>query len=262
MNDNKINLEKKEENNDEILLNKENISINIDDLIKSEDCIECVLNEFKKKMESSPKEKNIILKQNEIKFKKENFSSLLTPMQSLSEIKEDEKYDIIIDLLNFYNFEQKNTLNKLFIHHLAEKGTLILLCDLNYLNQIGKDLKQTLGEDNKIKMLIKLFIVSKVPFLALFSFQKIMTAKDTVNILTEKIMAYEIYEDLTLTKPLGYTLGMMPKSVIYMSNMFLYQNYLNVLHPGKSLKINIKETFWSDNVLFSTIICDSEMRKL
>ena len=262
MSDNKINLEKKEENNDEILLNKENISINIDDLIKSEDCIECVLNEFKKKMESSPKEKNIILKQNEIKFKKENFSSLLTPMQSLSEIKEDEKYDIIIDLLNFYNFEQKNTLNKLFIHHLAEKGTLILLCDLNYLNQVGKDLKQTLGEDNKIKMLIKLFIVSKVPFLALFSFQKIMTSKDTVNILTEKIMAYEIYEDLTLTKPLGYTLDMMPKSVIYMSNMFLYQNYLNVLHPGKSFKINIKETFWSDNVLFSTIICDSDNEEI
>ena len=73
MSDNKINIEKKEDNNDEILLNKENISINIDDLIRSEDCIECVLNEFKKKMESSPKEKNIILKQNEIKFKKKVF---------------------------------------------------------------------------------------------------------------------------------------------------------------------------------------------
>ena len=91
MNDNKINLEKKEENNDEILLNKENISINIDDLVRSEDCIECVLNEFQNKFKSSPKEKNIILKQNEIKFKKENFSSLLTPKQSISEIKEDER---------------------------------------------------------------------------------------------------------------------------------------------------------------------------
>ena len=206
MSDNKINIEKKEDNNDEILLNKENISINIDDLIRSEDCIECVLNEFKKKMESSPKEKNIILKQNEIKFKKKSFSSLLTPMKSLSELKEDEKYDIIIDLLNFYNCEQKNILNKLFTHHLAEKGTLILLCDLNYLNQVGNDLNQALGDNNKIKMLIKLFIVSKVPFLVLFSFQKIMTAKDHINILNEKIIAYEIYEDLTLTKPLGYTL--------------------------------------------------------
>ncbi len=262
MSDNKINIEKKEDNNDEILLNKENISINIDDLIRSEDCIECVLNEFKKKMESSPKEKNIILKQNEIKFKKESFSSLLTPMQSLSELKEDEKYDIIIDLLNFCNFEQKNILNKLFTHHLAEKGTLILLCDLNYLNQVGNDLKQALGDNNKIKMLIKLFIVSKVPFLVLFSFQKIMTAKDHINILNEKIMAYEIYEDLTLTKPLGYTLDMMPKSVSYMSKMFLYQNYLNVLHPGKSFKISIKEAFWSDNVLFSTIICDSDNEEI
>jgi hypothetical protein len=258
MSDNKINLEKKEENNDEILLNKENVSINIDDLIRSEDCIECVLNEFQKKMESSPKEKNIILKQNVIKFKKESFSSLLTPMQSLSELKENEKCDIIIDLINFYNFEQKNILNKLFNHHLTEKGILILLCDLNYLNLVGNDLKQILGEDNKIKMLMKLFIVSKVPFLTLFSFQKIMTAKDKINILNEKIMAYEIYEDLTLTKPLGYTLDMMPKSVTYMSNMLIYQNYLNVLHPGKSFKISIKETFWTDNVLFSTIICDSD----
>jgi hypothetical protein len=73
MSDNKISLEKKEDNNDEILLKKENISINNDDLIRSEDCIECVLNEFQKKMESSPKEKNIILKQNVIKFKKKVF---------------------------------------------------------------------------------------------------------------------------------------------------------------------------------------------
>jgi len=262
MSDNKINLNEKEENNDEIILNKENISINIDDLIRSEDCIECVLNEFQKKMESSPKEKNIILKQNEIKFKKESFSSLLTPIQSLSELKEEEKYTIIIDLLNFYNFEQKNILNKLFNHHLTEKGILILLCDLNYLNQIGNDLKQILGEDNKIKMLIKLYIVSKFPFFVLFSFQKIMTSKDNINILNEKIMAYEIYEDLTLTKPLGYTLDMMPKSMTYMSNMFLYQNYLNILHPGKSVKIHIKEAFWSDNVLFSTIICDSDNEEI
>ena len=120
---------------------------------------------------------------------------------------------------------------------------MILLCDLNYLNLVGNDLKQILGEDNKIKMLMKLFIVSKAPFLTLFSFQKIMTAKDNIYILNEKIMAYEIYEDLTLTKPLGYTLDMMPKSVTYMSNIFLYQNYLNVLHPGKSFKISLKETF-------------------
>ena len=257
-----INLEEKDVTNEEILLNKENITINIDDLIRSEDYIECVLNEFQKKMESTPKEKNIILKQNEIKFKKESFSSLLTPIQSLSELKEDGKYDIIIDFINFYNFKQKNILNKLFTHHLNEKGNLILLCDLNYLNQIGNDLKEILGEDNKIKMLIKLFIVSKVPFLTLFSLQKIMTSKNNINILNEKIMAYEIYEDLTLTKPLGYTLDMMPKSVTYMSNMFLYQKYLNVLHPGKSFKICIKETFWSDNVLFTLIICDSDNEEI
>ena len=261
MKDDKIN-EKEEIENLDNLINDENISIKIDDLIISQENIECILNEYQKKMEASTKEKNLILKNKEISFKNNKFSSLLNSIESLKELKENEKFEIIIDMLNFYNTEkneeQSNILSKYLNNNLTEKGCMVLLCDLKYLKQIGNDLKKLLGEENKIKMLIKLYIVSKVPFLAFFSIQKIYLAKENIDILNEKILAYEIYEDLTLTKPIGYTLSQMQKSINYMNKMFQYQNYLNILYPGKNFLINIKETFWSDNIDFSLIVCDCD----
>ena len=270
MNDNSINIQKKQEdNNDEIPINNDNTSIKIDDLIKSEDFIECVLETYKTKMETSTKEKNLILKHNEISFKKDYFPSLITPIQSLTELKENQKFEIITDLLTFYNFEKneniidkKEIISKLYNNYLTEKGELLLLCDLNYLNQICNDLKKILGEDNKMKHLMKLYIISKVPFLAFFTIKKIYLTKEKIDILNEKILAYEIYEDLTLTKPISYTMTQMPKAVEYMNRMFQYQNYLKNLYPGKSFCISIKETFWSDNVTFLMIIVDSNDEEL
>ena len=143
-------------------INNDNTSIKLDDLIKSEDFIECVLETYKTKLETYTKEKNLILKHNEISFKKDYFPSLITPIQSLIELKENQKYEIIIDLLTFYNFEKnediidkKEIISKLYNNYLTEKGELLLLCDLNYLKQIGNDLKIILGEDNKMKLLMK-----------------------------------------------------------------------------------------------------------
>ena len=134
--------------------------------------------------------------------------------------------------------------------------TLLLLCDFTYLKHIGNDLKDLLGEENKLKMLIKLYIVSKVPFLAIFTLKKIFEAKEKINILNEKILAYEIYEDLTLTKPISYTLNEMPKTIDYMYQMFQYEKFLNILHPGKSFKVEVKEIFWNDNIDFTMVIVD------
>ena len=268
MNDSKMNEQKKiEDNLDIIELNNVNLQIKKEDLIKSEECIECILNEFQKKMEASSKEKNLILKHKEIPFKKEIFSSLLTEKEETKELKENEKFEIIFDSLNFYyseksknqNLEEKfQILSQLYNQHLEDKGELLILCDFAYLNQIGNDLKNLLGEENKLKMLMKLYIVSKVPFLVIFTLKKIYSSKEIIDILKEKILAYEIYEDLTLTKPISYTLSQMPKTIEYMNQMFQYQKFLNILHPGKSFKINIKELFWSDNIDFSMIICDND----
>lgn len=272
MNDDKMNEKKNKENNSDIIeLNNINIQIKIEDLIKSEECIECILNEFQKKMETSSKEKNLILKHKEISFKKDFFSSLLTEKEEIKELKENEKYEIIIDSLNFFYSEKNQNqnpnekleiLSKLYNHHLQEKGELLLLCDFSYLNQIGNDIKKLLGEENKLKMLMKLYIVSKVPFLAIFTLKKIFSAKENIDILKEKILAYEIYEDFTLTKPISYSLSQMPKTIEYMNQMFQYQKYLNILHPGECTKINVKEIFWSENIDFSMIICDCDNEDL
>ena len=271
MTDNKTNIIEKEGNLDKFELINSNSFIKIDDLLRSKECIECILNEFKKKIETSSKEKNLILKSNEISFKNDIFSSLITSKESIKEIKENEKFEIIIDLLHFYNYEknktinineQKEILNKLFNDYLTEKGELLLLCDFSYLNHIGNDLKQILGEENKLKILIKLYIVSKVPFLALFTMKKIYTAKEKIDILNEKILAYELYEDLTLTKPISYTISQMPKTLSYMSEIFQYQKYLEKLRPGQIFILYIKELFWTDNIDFSMIICDSDNEEI
>ena len=86
--------------------------------------------------------------------------------------------------------------------------------------------------------------------------KKIFEAKEKINILNEKILAYEIYEDLTLTKPISYTVNEMPKTIDYMYQMFQYEKFLNILHPGKSFKVEVKEIFWNDNIDFTMIIVD------
>jgi hypothetical protein len=269
MNDNQKNISEKQENSlDEIIKNNNNAQIKIDDLKKAEDFIECILEIYKTKMEASSKEKNLILKYKEISFKKDYLENYLTQVQSFSELNENKKFDLIIDLLNFYNSEknkninEKEILTKLFNEYLNEKGELILLCDYNYLNKIGNDLKNILGEDNKLKILMKIYVISKVPFLALFTIKKLYLTKEKIDILNEKILAYEIYEDLTLTKPISYTLIQMPKAIDYMYKMYQYQNYLKILYPGKTYHINIKETFWSDNISFLMIIVDSDNEEL
>ena len=272
MEDNKEMIEFKENQKiefDKIELGNEDLNIKIEDLKNSQKYLECILNEFQKKVESYPKEKNLVLNHNEISFKNESFKSLITPINSLDEIKQSEKYEIIIDLISFYTFEKntnqnkKEILSKLFNNYLSEKGELLLLCDFRYLNELGKDLNQILGEENKFKMLMKLYIVSKIPFLALFTLKKIFLTKEKSDILNEKILAYEIYEeDLTLTKPISYTLAQMPKTVAYMRKMFLYQKYLAVLHPGKCFNIEIKVLFWSEDLDFSMMICDSDNEEI
>ena len=269
MDDNKEIIENQNTEFDKIELDNNEQNINIEDLKNSQKYIECILNEFQKKIEASPKEKNLILKNSEISFQKDNFNSLLKDIKSLDEIKQNEKFEIIIDLVNFYNLDKnenqnkKEILSKLFNNYLAEKGELLLLCDFHYLNEIGKDLKQILGEDNKIKMLMKLYVVSKIPFLVLFTIKKIMLSKEKIDILNEKIFAFEIYEeDLTLTKAISYTLSQMPKTVDYMRQMFINQKYLQVLHPGKCFNIEIKVLFWTEDLDFSMMICDSDNEQI
>lgn len=130
--------------------------------------------------------------------------------------------------------------------------------DYHRLKQVESIIKSLADSDTNL--LLKLFIIEKVPMLGLLTIQKFEKNKCDYN--NVKILIYEMYEDLTLTKPLPILFTDLGKSITYMYEMFQYQGYLKELHPGTSLRINIKENFWSDNVDFTFTVIDTNDQEL
>jgi len=250
--------------------------IDIDYLKSIEDVIELVLKNYEKKLEQS-KDNNLILKNKDIVIKLPELASLFKEKESISAINENDKYDSIFDCLNFYHFINdklqevskgtidQNLLDKLYNKHLTEKGVLLFLCDYQYLCQLCDNFKKLLGEKYMTKIFIKCYIISKLPFMAVFSIQKMFGAKEPVNIENEKMLFYEInkIEDkYSFSKPISFTFGQLSKSIAYIYQMYQYQLYLYSLHPGTITPIKIKENLWSDNIDFTISICDSKDEEL
>ena len=250
--------------------------IDIDYLKSIEDVIELVLKNYEKKLEQS-KDNNLILKNKDIVIKLPELASLFKEKESISAINENDKYDSIFDCLNFYHFINdklqevskgtidQNLLDKLYNTHLTEKGVLLFLCDYQYLCQLCDNFKKLLGEKYMTKIFIKCYIISKLPFMAVFSIQKMFGAKEPVNIENEKMLFYEInkIEDkYSFSKPISFTFGQLSKSIAYIYQMYQYQLYLYSLHPGTITPIKIKENLWSDNIDFTISICDSKDEEL
>ena len=250
--------------------------MDIDYLKSIQEQIELVLKNYDKKLEQT-KNNNLILKHKDIVFKLPEIASLFKEKENISEINENEKYDSIFDCVNFYHFINDklqevskgkidtNILEKLYNKNLAEKGVLLLLCDYQYLCQLCDSLKQLLGEKYMTKIFIKCYIISKLPFMAVFSIQKMFSAKEPVNIENEKLLFYEInkIEDkYSFCKPISFTFGQLTKSITYIYQMYQYQAYLYKLHPGSQTPIKIRETLWSDNIDFTITVCDSNDEEL
>ena len=250
--------------------------IDIDYLKSIEDVIELVLKNYEKKLEQS-KDNNLILKNKDIVIKLPELASLFKEKESISAINENDKYDSIFDCLNLYHFINdklqevskgtidQNLLDKLYNKHLTEKGVLLFLCDYQYLCQLCDNFKKLLGEKYMTKIFIKCYIISKLPFMAVFSIQKMFGAKEPVNIENEKMLFYEInkIEDkYSFSKPISFTFGQLSKSIAYIYQMYQYQLYLYSLHPGTITPIKIKENLWSDNIDFTISICDSKDEEL
>ena len=245
--------------------------LTLDDLNKLEEIFELVLKNFQKKMET-PNSNNLILKYKEIQIKDKDLASLLKEKQSLSEINDAENFDLIIDALNFYYFVKveeplqkiqkkeidQNILKKLFNINLKEKGTLILLGDYHYLCNLNKSFKQLLGDSFKNKLFMKLYSISNLPFVGVFSIQKMSQSKDFINIENEKLLFYKVNEDFTIEKPISFTMGQLSKSITYLSEIYQYHEYLKDLHKGQSNPIKIKENYWSDNIDFTITVVDSK----
>ena len=143
--------------------------IDIEFLQSIQEIIELALKNYDKKLEQS-KENNLILKHKEILIKLPELASLFKEKESISDINENEKYDIIFDCLNYYHFINdklqevskgtidQNKLDKLYNKNLNEKGILLILCDYQYICQLCESFKKLLGEKYITKIFMKFYI--------------------------------------------------------------------------------------------------------
>ena len=233
--------------------------------------IEVVLKVTKSKLESS--KPNILIKSPEAELLSKEYKPLFVEE---SELKQSEQSSTILDCFNFLHYVKnqeelkainsvkavdQDKLNSLF-NAVKEKGTLILLADYIFLKQLPESLKKTLGNEYKTKLFLKLYIIEKSPFIGMVFIQKMSPSEKPIELDNEKLIAYEIYDDLTLTKPISYTMGNMAKSITYMYEMYQYQTYLQVLHPGQIFPVQIKENFYSDNIECTLTVVDSNDQEM
>ena len=250
--------------------------INAENLESIQEFLGLVLKNYEKKLEQS-KEHNLIIKNKNVEIKNKEISSLFNAKESISDIAENEKYESIFDCINFYHYitdnsekiEKKeidiNILDKLYNKHLSEKGVLLLLCDYQFLCQLCEKFKKLLGDKYSIKIFIKVYLINKLPFMGVFSIQKLYTAKEPYDIENEKMLSYElnkIEDKYTFSKPISYTFGQLAKSITYINEIYQYQAYLYKLHPGSIIPIKIKESLYSDDIDFTISVCDSNDENL
>lgn len=220
--------------------------------------VESVLNIFKSKIDSD----SILFAQNELGISYPNVFHNYEKLESLK----TETANLVFDSLSFIHFGtekktfDKDLFNKLF-NSVKDKGTLIYLMDFHFLKASKDALNEILNqEDKKLNALVKIYVIDKVPLIGMLVIQKFINSSCDVTKL--KLLHYEIYEDLSLTKPVSYLLQDLSKSLNYMQEMFNYQNFLSVLRLGNTLKINVKENFWSDNIDYTLTIVDTDNQEL
>ena len=232
--------------------------------------LEVVLKTMIKKLENQ--KPTLYLKYPEIEIKSEELYPLFQIETNFNLNDAAVQFNNVIDCKNFYHFvlneneidsiKESEKINQEIFNNLLSKikdnGALMLMCDFQYLIQIPKSLKIALGENNKTKLFIKLYIIEKLPLVSLIYIQKMGESKENIILENEKLLSYEVYNDLSISKPIGYTINQMPKCVTYMFEIYQYHGYLKDLHPGYSIPIKIKEQLWSDNIDFTLTICDSD----
>lgn len=54
-------------------------------------------------------------------------------------------------------------------------------------------------------------------------------SKEEINLKDQKLITYELYEDLKLTSPISFTMSQLKNSVTYMKEMYIFQFFLKEL---------------------------------
>jgi hypothetical protein len=175
-------------------------------------------------------------------------------------VTDGSKHNFILDCVNFYhNTQEAQPFNKdIFIQHiesLKNVKSVLYVIDLYMLLQLLESQVVKNITDKGNNLLSKLFVLDKTHMLCGLYIQKFENNKCDFDNL--KVILHEIYDDLSLTKPLPIMFKHLEKSLKYMYQMYQYQGYFKELRPGTVTRININETFWSDNVEFTMTLVDS-----
>ena len=195
----------------------------------------------KSKLEES--KPNLLLKPKDVEVLTEEYKTLFTEQEEF--IKKENTYPFIFDCLNFIHYVKskdekpkskqldQDKLSALY-SSLSEKGTLAILGDYHILKQLPSSLVKTFGDNFLTKLFFKLYIVSKSPMLSVMFIQKMSVSEKPIDIMNEKLLSYEIYEDLSITKPISYTISCMGKSLTYIYEMFRVRLYLQNQYVGRA----------------------------
>lgn len=153
-------------------------------------------------------------------------------------LNEKSNVSSILDFVTFYHKIDANseTFSSLFDSETFEKefnalkniGNMTIMIDFQYIQLLRDELNKIHQKNENLNFLVKVVVFSKIPFVSLVYIQK-FEGKTATNFDNIKIHLHEIYDDLTITKPIELLLKNLSKATEYMYEMFQYQEYLKTV---------------------------------
>jgi spermidine synthase len=222
--------------------------------------LEHLLTSIKNKLDSY--KPCLLYKPENIQFKNTELQDLFTVTNELP----TSNHSCIIDCLHFINYTSQSNqtpfqfdqelLNTLY-NSISDKGSLILLLDINNATHITDAFHKCIGDNYLTKLFIKLYLISKVPSISVLIIQKMSESKTPISILSEKLLMYEIYDNLEITKPDPYIFNTIPTILKYMLKIYQYHFFFQELHPNTSTHVPIQRSFFDDDIEFVCHVIDS-----
>ena len=214
--------------------------------------LEKMLEQYKPKFEET--KKILWLKKEGIEIKDAQLKAIVTEeVNGLAS--HENKFNYIIDTSSYFHYANSEEevkaiqsirqINQDYLNKevalLEEKGTLILLLDFQYINQIYKALQTSFGEKIKQKLFVKNYIVNKVPFISFMYIQKFSTSNTESDFSSTKVLCYEQLRGENQSKPESCLISELSRALTYIYEMYQYEGFLKELQPGKIIPIKIKE---------------------
>ena len=209
------------------------------------------------------------------KFLSEEYKNLFN-YESSFPLKDKKQFAVIYDCLNFICFNDKqkenaknndyyiNIVNNLF-SLLTEKGTVLILIDINYVENFFQNFTSALGDNNKTKFFINFYFLDTHSFLFLATIQKMSTSEQPIKVDNIKILITDftsnINQKLIGSQTVGEFKDFLKVPLIQMQTYHLQRelNYarLKIIHPGEYFQMLLKSSPFNSAISFIATIYDN-----